>query len=117
VTTDFNWLVRTLAARYERDGRSWPAFCAALTLVRGRAGLDRAEFARWLAVPVPVVVHLELGRRHPSLAPPGLVALAPDVDWIGLGVPSPPPAGPSRRACRARHPSGRRPLRVAFPQA
>jgi hypothetical protein len=109
---DLRLLVARLADRYEFEGRSWPALCAAVVLVRGRLGLDRAAFARRLGVPTHVVGHLEEGLRHPSLAPAGLAEVAPDVDWARYGVPRAPPAGHSRHACRARHPAARRPARV-----
>ena len=108
----FGGLVGRLAATYEREGRSWPVFSAAVTLARGRAKLDRAGFGRQLAVTAHSVAELEQGRRHPALAPGALGAVAPDIDWGRLGVPVSPPPDPSARSARARHPAGRRPPRV-----
>lgn len=108
----FGVLVTRLARCYEAEGRPWPAFCASLTMARGLLGLDRAELARRLGVAAHVVVHLEAGLRHPSLAPPNLGIVAPEVNWAGLGVPPLPPTGHSLGATRDRHPAARRPARV-----
>jgi hypothetical protein len=116
VTDDrgFDVLVAALAERYDAEGRTWPAFCAALAVARGRLGLGRAELAQRLGVPHRDVANLERGLRHPALAPPALARVAPQVDWSARGVPPLPVTGRSLRATRSRHPAARHPARLVI---
>lgn len=67
------------------EGHPWPAFAAALLATRGRLGLDTAGMARQWGVPAELVCLLENGLVDPVTAPPGLIALAPEIDWPALG--------------------------------
>jgi hypothetical protein len=96
---------RKLSAQLGREGRQWPALCAAVIVARAQLGLDPAAMARRLRVPVRTVEQLEAGGCAPVIAPLTLAGLAPELDWVGAGLPiRPPPSHPA--ACR--HPSAHR---------
>lgn len=98
-----------ITATLRGRGRDWPAFAAAIAIARGSLGLDAAGFGTLLGVEWWLVVSLEQGHVHPSLAPAGLAHVAPDVDWAALGVPVPPLAD---APAPDRHPAARRPARI-----
>lgn len=73
------------------QGTPRPELVAAVLSLRGRLGLDQRDLARHLGVAVDVISALEQGRLPPARAPAralrdALPAIAPDIDWAGLGL-------------------------------
>ncbi len=74
-------LLERLADHAGRRGADWPRVAAAVLLLRGVVGDDRADFARRVGLPEAELAALELGVTPPSGVPDLLRQVADLVDW------------------------------------
>jgi hypothetical protein len=84
---DRSAMLDRLAARARTRGAQWPRVAAAVLLLRGVAGDDRAGFAARTGVPPAVLDRLERGLVPPSEVPARLRAVAGLVDWAWVDDP------------------------------
>ena len=74
-------VLERLAGRARDRGAPWPRVAAAMVLLRGVAGDDRAAFARRLGVAEGEIDRLEQGLAPASAVPRPLRAVTDLVDW------------------------------------
>lgn len=83
-TTDVTRLVERLAAQLARSHARHPVAAAVAIACRGNAGLDPAEFAERLGLPVSTVVACEAGAVPFDELPAALVADHDGLDLLAL---------------------------------
>ncbi|HEX6418177.1 MAG TPA: hypothetical protein VFZ77_06765 [Acidimicrobiales bacterium] len=74
-------MLERLAARAAGRGAPWPRVAAAVVLLRGVAGDDRATFARRIRLSETDLASLEAGEVPAAAVPPRLRAVPGLVDW------------------------------------
>lgn len=77
-----------LAERARARGAAWPRVSAAVVLLRGVAGDERATFARRVGVSEVELLHLERGAVPPCDVPERLRAVRGLVDWAWVDAPA-----------------------------
>jgi hypothetical protein len=83
---DRSAVVERLADRARARGAPWPRVAAAVVMLRGISGDDRAAFDHRLGLSAAEVGALEAGEVGPSAIPPRLRAVEHLVDWAWVDV-------------------------------
>ena len=82
-------MLERLAGRAAARGAPWPRVAAAVVLLRGVAGDDRATFARRTGLSEADLAGLEAGVVPSAAVPPRLRAVPGLVDWAWVEAADP----------------------------